>query len=117
MRSTGWATGYALSIFGNEYQISAHLEQAMVTVMDVLFLSLKACSTTSAVKGGGPTPYCRGADGRAVCVCVRSSAQEHTHALGIASSRSLSLFVSQSETVDRPWYRRLSLSGSGYHGL
>ena len=55
---------------------------------------------------GGPTPYCRGADGRAV---LRSSvreflAQEHMHALGVPTSRSLTLYVSKSETVQRPWY-------------
>ncbi|HBF45671.1 MAG TPA: hypothetical protein DDW91_03940, partial [Shewanella frigidimarina] len=52
------------------------------------------------------TPYCRGADGRAV---LRSSvreflAQEHMHALGVPTSRSLSLYVSKTETVQRPWY-------------
>ncbi len=51
-------------------------------------------------------PYCRGADGRAV---LRSSvreflAQEHMHALGVPTSRSLSLFVSTTETAERPWY-------------
>ncbi len=58
------------------------------------------------LKGGGPTPYCRGADGRAV---LRSSvreflAQEFMHALGVPTSRSLTLVVSRSETVRRPWY-------------
>jgi uncharacterized protein YdiU (UPF0061 family) len=58
------------------------------------------------LKGGGRTPYCRGADGRAV---LRSSvreflAQEHMHALGVPTSRSLSLYVSKTEKVKRPWY-------------
>ena len=58
------------------------------------------------LKGGGPTPYCRGGDGRAV---LRSSvreflAQEHMHALGIPTSRSLTLYASTTETVVRPWY-------------
>lgn len=30
--------------------------------------------------------------------------QEHMHALGVPTSRSLSLFASRSEAVDRPWY-------------
>ena len=60
------------------------------------------------LKGGGQTPYCRGADGRAV---LRSSvreflAQELMDALGIPTSRSLTLFVSQSEKVRRPWYSK-----------
>jgi uncharacterized protein YdiU (UPF0061 family) len=46
------------------------------------------------LKGGGPTPYCRGADGRAV---LRSSvreflAQEFMQALGVPTSRSLTLY-------------------------
>jgi uncharacterized protein YdiU (UPF0061 family) len=58
------------------------------------------------LKGGGPTPYCRGADGRAV---LRSSvreflAQEFMHALGVPTSRSLTLYMSRAETVRRPWY-------------
>ena len=58
------------------------------------------------LKGGGRTPFCRGADGRAV---LRSSvreflASEAMHALGVSTTRALSLIVSQEETVDRPWY-------------
>ena len=58
------------------------------------------------LKGGGPTPYCRGGDGRAV---LRSSvreflAQEYMHALGVPTSRSLTLMASNSEVVHRPWY-------------
>ena len=64
------------------------------------------------LKGGGRTPYCRGADGRAV---LRSSvreflAQESMHALGIPTSRSLSLYVSETEKVQRPWYSEQSRS-------
>ncbi|WP_435806674.1 protein adenylyltransferase SelO family protein [Shewanella psychromarinicola] len=64
------------------------------------------------LKGGGRTPYCRGADGRAV---LRSSvreflAQECMHALGVPSSRSLSLYVSKTEKVSRPWYSEASRS-------
>ena len=64
------------------------------------------------LKGAGRTPYCRGADGRAV---LRSSvreflAQEHMHALGVPTSRSLSLYVSKTEKVRRPWYSEGSRS-------
>jgi uncharacterized protein YdiU (UPF0061 family) len=64
------------------------------------------------LKGGGPTPYCRGADGRAV---LRSSvreflAQEYMHALGVPTTRSLTLYVSKSERVARPWYAQNSYS-------
>jgi hypothetical protein len=64
------------------------------------------------LKGAGRTPYCRGADGRAV---LRSSireflAQEHMHSLGIPTSRSLTIFTSQKEQVTRPWFRDNSYS-------
>lgn len=57
------------------------------------------------LKGGGRTPFCRGADGRAV---LRSSVREYLvseamHALGISTTRALSLITSPS-TVKRPWY-------------
>ncbi|NRF62473.1 protein adenylyltransferase SelO [Vibrio coralliilyticus] len=111
MRNIGWATGYALSIFGNEYTEqcpfrtgNGYGDGRAISVFEGV---LNHQRWEMQLKGGGPTPYCRGADGRAV---LRSSvreflAQEHMNALGVASSRSLSLFVSQSDTVDRPWYR------------
>ena len=54
------------------------------------------------IKGAGPTPYSRGADGRAV---LRSSIREYLcseamHALGIPTTRALALFAS-----DAPIYR------------
>lgn len=58
------------------------------------------------LKGSGTTPFCRGADGRAV---LRSSirefiASEAMHNLGVDTTRALSLIVSGLETVSRPWY-------------
>jgi len=58
------------------------------------------------LKGGGQTPFCRGADGRAV---LRSSlreflASEAMHFLGVETTRALSLVVSGGETTRRPWY-------------
>lgn len=58
------------------------------------------------LKGGGTTPFCRGADGRAV---LRSSvreflASEAMDALGVSTTRALCLIVSGSETAQRPWY-------------
>jgi uncharacterized protein YdiU (UPF0061 family) len=116
MRAVGWATGYALSIFGNEYTDQCPFKTGngygdgrAVSVFEGV---LNGQRWEMQLKGGGPTPYCRGADGRAV---LRSSvreflAQEHMHSLGIPTSRSLSLFTSQSETVDRPWYSEGSRS-------
>ncbi|EGA70220.1 hypothetical protein VISI1226_04360 [Vibrio sinaloensis DSM 21326] len=116
MRRSGWATGYALSIFGNEYTDQCPFKTGngygdgrAVSVFEGVFNHRR---WEMQLKGGGPTPYCRGADGRAV---LRSSvreflAQEYMHALGVPTTRSLSLFASQSETVDRPWYSEGSRS-------
>ena len=116
MRKVGWATGYALSIFGTEYYQqcpfgtgNGYGDGRAVSVFEAV---IKEQRWEMQLKGGGPTPYCRGADGRAV---LRSSireflAQEHMHALGVPTSRSLSLYVSKTEHVNRPWYSEGSRS-------
>lgn len=110
MRKVGWATGYALSIFGTEYYQQCPFQTGngygdgrAVSVLEAVINSQR---WEMQLKGGGRTPYCRGADGRAV---LRSSvreflAQEHMHSLGVPTSRSLSLYVSKTEKVKRPWY-------------
>ena len=110
MRSFGWATGYALSIYGTEYTHqcpfrtgNGYGDGRAISIFEGL---VNGRRWEMQLKGGGPTPYCRGADGRAV---LRSSvreflAQEYMHALGVPTSRSLTLYVSQTETVSRPWY-------------
>jgi len=110
MRKVGWATGYALSIFGTEYTQQCPFQTGNGygdgRAVSVLEAVINGQRWEMQLKGGGRTPYCRGADGRAV---LRSSvreflAQEHMHALGVPSSRSLSLIVSKTEKVQRPWY-------------
>ena len=110
MRTAGWATGYALSIFGTEYYQQCPFQTGngygdgrAVSVVEAV---INGRRWEMQLKGGGRTPYCRGADGRAV---LRSSvreflAQEYMHALGVPTSRSLSLYVSKTEKVNRPWY-------------
>jgi uncharacterized protein YdiU (UPF0061 family) len=110
MRPWGWATGYALSIYGSEYiqqcpfgTGNGYGDGRAISIFEGLFNGKR---WELQLKGGGPTPYCRGADGRAV---LRSSvreflAQELMHALGVPTSRSLTLYVSRRETVRRPWY-------------
>ncbi len=110
IRPFGWATGYALSIYGTEYTQqcpfgtgNGYGDGRAISVFEGLFNGKRM---EMQLKGGGPTPYCRGADGRAV---LRSSvreflAQELMHALGIPTSRSLTLYVSGTEIVRRPWY-------------
>ncbi len=116
MRPYGWATGYALSIYGAEYiqqcpfgTGNGYGDGRAISVFEGLFNGQR---WELQLKGGGPTPYCRGADGRAV---LRSSvreflAQEFMHALGVPTSRSLTLFMSRVETVRRPWYAPNSTS-------
>lgn len=110
MRQVGWATGYALSIYGTEYTQqcpfgtgNAYGDGRAISVFEAV---INGQRWEMQLKGGGQTPYCRGADGRAV---LRSSvreflAQDYMHALGVPTSRSFTLYVSQSETVTRPWY-------------
>ncbi|PKH00702.1 YdiU family protein [Paraglaciecola sp. MB-3u-78] len=116
MRKIGWASGYALSIFGSEYvqQCPFHTGNGYGDgrAVSVLEAVIKDKRWEMQLKGGGRTPYCRGADGRAV---LRSSireflAQDHMHALGVETSRSLSLYVSKTEKVNRPWYSEGSRS-------
>ena len=116
MRTVGWATGYALSIYGTEYTQQCPFKTGngygdgrAVSILEVV---INGRRWEMQLKGGGRTPYCRGADGRAV---LRSSvreflAQETMHALGVPTSRSLSLYVSKTETVQRPWYSEGSQS-------
>jgi uncharacterized protein YdiU (UPF0061 family) len=116
IRSYGWATGYALSIYASEYiqqcpfgTGNGYGDGRAISVFEGVFNGKR---WEMQLKGGGRTPYCRGADGRAV---LRSSvreflAQEFMHALGIPTSRSLTLYVSQVETVRRGWYSANSQS-------
>jgi uncharacterized protein YdiU (UPF0061 family) len=116
MRKIGWSCGYALSIYGTEYSQQCPFQTGngygdgrAVSILEAVIDDRR---WEMQLKGGGRTPYCRGADGRAV---LRSSvreflAQEHMHALGVPTSRSLSLYVSKTEKVKRPWYSEGSTS-------
>ncbi len=116
MQRIGWATGYALSIFGTEYyaQCPFHTgngygDGRAISVFEGVIGGRR---WEMQLKGAGKTPYCRGGDGRAV---LRSSvreflAQEHMNALGVPTSRSLTLYTSATETVRRPWFSNGSRS-------
>ena len=63
----GWATGYALSIYGTEYKQqcpfgtgNGYGDGRAISVFEGLFNGKRM---EMQLKGGGPTPYCRGADG------------------------------------------------------
>ena len=116
LRTFGWATGYALSIYGNEYYQQCPFGTGNGygdgRALSVLEAVIKGQRWEMQLKGAGRTPYCRGADGRAV---LRSSireflAQEHMQALGVPTTRSLCLYVSKTEKVDRQWYSEGSRS-------
>ena len=121
MSHLGWATGYALSIYGSEYYEqcpfrtgNAYGDGRAISILEAV---INGQRWEMQLKGGGRTPYCRGADGRAV---LRSSireflAQEHMHALGVPTSRSLTLYTSKTETVRRPWFTNGSYSRDYYH--
>lgn len=111
-----WATGYGLSIYGREYYAQCPFQTGNGygdgRAISVLEAVINDKRWEFQLKGSGKTPYCRGADGRAV---LRSSireflAQEHMHELRIPTSRSLTLFTSKKEQVTRPWFKDNSYS-------
>lgn len=116
MQKLGWATGYALSIYGTEYYEqcpfgtgNGYGDGRAISILEAV---INGKRWEMQLKGGGRTPYCRGADGRAV---LRSSvreflAQEQMYALGVPTSRSLTLYSSTTETVKRPWFTNGSYS-------
>ena len=116
LRKPGWACGYALSIYGTEYYQQCPFQTGngygdgrAISIFEGV---VNGRRWEMQLKGGGRTPYCRGADGRAV---LRSSireflAQEHMHSLGVPTSRSLCLYTSKTEKVKRPWFEQGSYS-------
>ena len=117
-----WATPYALSIMGKrQFQNcpfgngNGYGDGRAVSVGEVLGTRKgddgelnETQRWEMQLKGGGPTPFCRGADGRAV---LRSSireflASEAMFHLGVDTTRALSLVVSDppGDVVRRPWY-------------
>lgn len=113
-----WATPYALSIMGRRYTSNCpygtgdgYGDGRAISIGEV---ATDQTSTLNGqiryelqLKGAGPTPFCRGADGRAV---LRSSireflASEAMYNLGVDTTRALSLIVSEGgDTSSRPWY-------------
>ena len=110
---TTWATPYALSIYGQEMYDNCPFKNGngygdgrAISVGEIGPLPWNNQRYEFQLKGAGTTPFCRGGDGRAV---LRSSVREFLvseamHHLNISTTRALSLSVSQSETVRRPWY-------------
>jgi len=109
---SSWATPYALSIYGQE-QLPNGAGPHGNGYGDGRAISIGEVVTETGrwelqLKGSGTTPFCRGADGRAV---LRSSIREFLvseamHHLGVPTTRALSLTASASEHVSRPWYTK-----------
>lgn len=101
-----WATPYALSIMGTRYTSNCpygtgngYGDGRAISIGELNGYELQ-------LKGAGTTPFCRGADGRAV---LRSSireflASEAMHYLNVPTTRALSLIVSTKDRINRPWY-------------
>ncbi|HCJ13117.1 MAG TPA: hypothetical protein DHV43_02605, partial [Gammaproteobacteria bacterium] len=66
--TAGWATGYALSIFGTEYYQQCPFQTGNGygdgRAVSILEAVINGRRWEMQLKGGGRTPYCRGADGR-----------------------------------------------------
>jgi uncharacterized protein YdiU (UPF0061 family) len=126
----GWATPYALSIYGEEMEPNGagphgygYGDGRAISIAEVQLPpgggeAAPAARLELQLKGGGRTPFCRGADGAAV---LRSSvreflASEAMHALGVPTTRALSLIVSREEVVVRPWYSNSTSAHGGGGG-
>ena len=108
-----WATPYALSIMGSRMTSNCPFgngngygDGRAISIGEMVN-PVTGVRHEMQLKGGGRTPFCRGADGRAV---LRSSireflASEAMHALGVDTTRALSLIESvNGTTARRPWY-------------
>jgi uncharacterized protein YdiU (UPF0061 family) len=107
---TGWATSYALSIYGQEMYDNCPFRTGngygdgrAISICEAV---VDGVGWEMQLKGSGTTPWCRGGDGRAV---LRSSireflASEAMHHMGVPTTRGLILVQSGTETVERQWY-------------
>lgn len=105
-----WSTPYALSIYGNfrnneqcPFRNGCGYGDGRAVSLGEVVSPVSQQRWELQVKGAGRTPFCRGADGRAV---LRSSvreflASEAMHHLGVPTTRALSLVVSRQEAVRR----------------
>ena len=121
--SRGWATPYALSIYGTPQQPNGagfhgygYGDGRAISIAEVLLP--RGGRMELQLKGGGRTPFSRGADGAAV---LRSSvreflASEAMFALGVPTTRALSLIASSDEVVMRPWYSPAAADGVKHGG-
>lgn len=105
-----WATPYALSIYGQEMYDNCPFKNGngygdgrAISLTEVIVNDKR---WELQLKGAGKTPFCRGADGRAVLrSCIREFlASEAMYYLGVQTTRALSVIASKTEKVQRQWY-------------
>lgn len=107
-----WATPYALSIYGEEIYHNCPFKTGNGYGDGRAISVAEVCSSRTnsrlefQLKGAGTTPFSRSADGRAV---LRSSireflASEAMFHLGVSTTRALSLIVSETGMIERPWF-------------
>ena len=98
-----WCTPYTLSVAGNEISTgNMYGDGRTISVGEVL---IDESRWELQLKGAGCTPFCRGADGRAV---LRSSlreflASEAMHHLNVPTTRALCVVMSTSDSALREW--------------
>jgi uncharacterized protein YdiU (UPF0061 family) len=109
-----WATPYAVSVYGNPIPAPDPFGRGN-GYGDGRALALGEFTNVETgarwelqLKGSGTTPFSRGGDGRAV---LRSSvreflASEAMHAMGVPTTRALSLVASGSQYTRRMWYKK-----------
>ena len=103
---TPWATPYGLSIYGSEQVADGGVGDGYGDGRAASLCTVNGWELQ--LKGSGPTPFARRGDGNAV---IRSStreflASEAMAALGVPTTRALSLIASYDENdmATRPWY-------------
>ena len=107
-----WATPYALSIYGSEMYDNCPFSNGngygdgRAASIGELVSPVDGARWELQLKGSGRTPFSRSGDGRAV---LRSSVREFVashamHALGVPTTRPLSLIVDDDEVAVRQWY-------------
>jgi uncharacterized protein YdiU (UPF0061 family) len=110
-----WATPYALSIYGSETLPNGagargygYGDGRAASIGEVV--TEGGSRWELQLKGAGTTPFSRSGDGRAV---LRSSAREFLAseamaAMGVPTTRALSLVASAEDSILRPWYSNQS---------
>ena len=106
LHANPWATPYGLSIYGGEQVADGGVGDGYGDGRAASICTVEGWELQ--LKGSGPTPFARRGDGNAV---IRSStreflASEAMVALGVPTTRALSLIASRDENdmATRPWY-------------